>query len=278
MASSLDYGTLDKVTAPVQFAADAGEKPVTVVGEVGSGPDERSGSREQRDVEIHDGRPIVDQLDLDREGYIFMRYPTAVGDFYDDDEVRRVYYPEMDRLVKDVTGASKVVVFDHTIRVDDGDTQQTRKVRSPVRGAHNDFTIASAEQRVRDLLPAEEAEARLGKRFGSINIWRPIREPVETAPLAICEWGTIEEKDLVAAERRYQDRIGGVYHLVHNPNQRWCYFSDMTREEILLLKCYDSLTDGTARWTAHGAFDDPATPGDAAPRESIEIRTLLFFD
>jgi hypothetical protein len=131
---------------------------------------------------------------------------------------------------------------------------------------------------VRDLLPAQEAEARLAKRYGSINVWRPIAGPVLTAPLAICEYGSIADGDLIAAERRYQDRIGGVYHLSYNPRQRWYYFPRMETGEVVLLKCFDSLTDGTARWTAHGSFDHPDTPADAPPRESIEIRTMMFWD
>ncbi len=278
MASAQKHVTLESVTAPVQFSVNTGETPKALVKEMGAGPDKRTGTFEYHEVAIHDGRPIADRLDLDREGFTLMRYDTAVKDFYDDEEVKRVYYPEMDRLIREVTGAARVVVFDHTIRVDDSAMQTDRKVRAPARNAHNDFTLASAPQRVRDLLPADEAEARLNKRYGSINVWRPIRGPVETAPLVICEYSTISDGDLIAAERRYEDRIGGVYHLAYNPNQRWYYFPRMTPDEIVLLKCFDSLTDGTARWTCHGAFDDPDTPKGAAPRESIEIRTLLFFD
>ena len=278
MATAIDSATLESVTAPVQFSVNTGETPVALVKEPGAGPDQRFATFETHEVAIFDGRPIADRLDLDREGFILMRRPTAVKDFYDEEEVRRVYYPEMDRLVREATGAAKVVVFDHTIRVDDSATQTERKVRAPVRNVHNDFTVRSAPQRVRDLLPADEAERRLAKRYGSINVWRPIRGPVETSPLAICEYGSIADADLIAAERRYQDRIGGVYHLAYNPNQRWYYFPRMERDEVVLLKCFDSLTDGTARWTAHGAFQDPHTPEGARPRESIEIRTLLFFD
>ena len=278
MASSLNHATLESVTAPVQFSVNTGETPTALVREMGEGADKRTGTFEHHDVAIHDGRPIADRLELDREGFTLMTFDTAVKDFYDDAEVRSVYYPEMDRLIKQVTGADKVIVFDHTIRVADGDMQSERKVRAPVRNVHNDFTIRSAPQRVRDLLPADEAEARLAKRYGSINVWRPIKGPVETAPLAICEYNTIDDDDLIAAERQYKDRVGGVYHLAYNPDQRWYYFPKMERHEVVLLKCFDSLTDGTARWTAHGAFEDPDTPPGAAPRESIEIRTLLFFD
>jgi hypothetical protein len=268
----------DTVRATVQFTVDTGETPVSLVQEAGHGSDRRSGTYEEREITIHNGRPIADRLDLDRQGFILMNYPTAVKDFYDGDDVRRVYYPEMERLVRQATGASRVLVFDHTIRIDDSSTADAKKVRAPVRNMHNDFTDKSAPQRVRDLLPPDEAEARLKKRFGSINIWRPIAGPVETAPLAICEFDSIANENLIPAERRYKDRLGGVLHLSYNPGQRWYYFPKMEREEVVLLKCFDSLTDGTAKWTAHGSFQDPNTPAGAKPRESIEIRTLYFFD
>jgi hypothetical protein len=278
MASVLERAARPAVTAALQFTAKSGPAPAAVVKDPGTGPDQRVGTFEEHQVAIHDGRPLASQIDLDRHGFVLLHEDTAVKDFYDEAEVRRVYYPEMEALVRRATGASKVIVFDHTIRVDDSGTQAERKVRAPVRNVHNDFTVRSAPQRVRDLLPADEAERRLTKRFGSINVWRPIRGPVLTAPLAICEYDSIADGDLIAAERRYQDRIGGIYHLAYNPNQRWYYFPKMRRDEVVLLKCFDSLTDGTARWTAHGAFSDPETPPGAPPRESIEIRTLLFYD
>ena len=279
MSRATQYVDTDKVTATLQFVATADETPVALVREPGQGPDKQSGTTVAHDVVIDDARALAEPLDLDRQGFAAMRHPTAVRDFYDDDEVRRVYYPEMEALVCSVTGASKAVVFDHTIRVDDEAKQARLKVRAPVKSVHNDFTTESAPRRVRDLLPADEAEARLEKRYGSINVWRPIRGPVETKPLVICEYGSIDDEDWVASERHYPDgRIGGIYYLVHNPKQRWYYFPRMEREEVVLLKCFDSLADGTARWTAHGSFDDPNSPPDATPRESIEIRTLMFFD
>ncbi len=128
-------------------------------------------------------------------------------------------------------------------------------------------------------MPAPEAEQRLAKRFGSINVWRPLKGRVETAPLAICEYGALADDDLIVAERHYPDgRIGRIYNVAYNPRQRWTYFPDMMPDELVLLKCYDSLTDGTARWTAHTSFQVPDTPAGATPRESIEIRSLVFFD
>ena len=269
----------DSVAASLLFSATTDETPVALVGERGLGPDKQSWTTAEHDVVIEDARAMTEQPDLDHQGFALMRHPTAVRDFYDDDEVCRVYYPEMEAFVRSVTGAGKVIVFDHTLRIDDEDEQARLKVRAPVKGVHNDFTTRSAPQRVCDLLPADQAEAKLKKRFGSINVWRPIRGPVETKPLVICEYRSIDDQDLVAAERHYPDgRIGGIYYLVHNPKQRWYYFPRMERDEVVLLKCFDSLTDGTARWTAHGSFDDPNSPTNPTPRESIEIRTLLFFD
>ena len=278
MSQAAEARRADPVAATLNFVSSPDQLPVALVEEPGLGPDRHTITTTDHEVLIRDARPIAADLDLDRQGFVFMRCPTAVEDFYDDAEVRRVYYPEMERLVAEAAGASKVIVFDHTIRVDDPEAQTERKVRAPVANVHNDFTVRSAPQRVRDLLPADEAERRLAGRYGSMNVWRPIRGPVETAPLVICGYGTIADGDLIAAERHYGDRIGGIYQLAYNPRQRWYYFPAMEREEVVLLKCFDSLTDGTARWTAHGSFRHPDTPAGAAPRESIEVRTLYFFD
>lgn len=265
------------VEAVVHYSIDTGETPVAIVSEAGQGPDRRSAKYEPYTITIRNGRFDPSAYKLESHGFEILEYPTAVRDFFDDAEVTRVYYPEMERLVMRETGASKVLVFDHTIRVGDESLERTRKLRAPVHNMHNDFTRRSAPQRVRDLLPPDEAEARLKKRFGSINVWRPLA-PVETDPLAICEYGSISDDDLIAAERRYPDgRIGGVYHLKYSPRHRWTWFPHMRPKEVILLKCFDSNED-TARWTAHGAFDDPTAPPDAAPRRSIEIRTLYFFD
>jgi cation transport regulator ChaB len=149
-------------------------------------------------------------------------------------------------------------------------------VREPVRRVHNDYTERSGPQRVRDLLPAE-AEELLKHRFAVIQTWRPIRNPVMTAPLAIADARTLPMNDMILTERRYPDRVGEIYHIAYNPAHRWYYFPNMRRNEALVFKTYDSAKDGRARWTAHAAFDDPTSPPDAPQRESIEIRALAFF-
>ena len=214
MSSATEKTETTAIRSSVNFAAGTGDTPVALVAEAGTGPDEHAGNMSVHEIEIHDARPIAESLDLDRQGFVLTHHLTAMRDFYDNEEVQRVYYPEMEALIESATGASKVVVFDHTIRVDDEQKQIRRKVRDSVKRMHNDFTVRSAPQRVRDLLPADEVEARLQKRYASINVWRPIISPVETKPLVICGYDTIADDDLVAAERHYPDgRIGGIYML-----------------------------------------------------------------
>jgi hypothetical protein len=145
-----------------------------------------------------------------------------------------------------------------------------------VRRVHNDYTEWSGPQRVRDLM-GEEAEALLARRFAIVQVWRPIRHPVESWPLAIADAQSLSPDDMVVTERRYPDRIGQTSAITWNPAHRWYWFPQMRPDEALVFKVYDSVKEGVARFTAHTAFEDPASPPHARPRESIEIRTLAFF-
>jgi hypothetical protein len=169
-----------------------------------------------------------------------------------------------------------VVVFDHTLRTPNQDLREAAKIREVVRRVHNDYTEWSATKRVRDLLP-DEADELLQRRFAIVQVWRPIRHPVECWPLAIADAQSLSPADMVVTERRYEDRIGQTSAITYNPAHRWYWFPQMRPDEALVFKVYDSMKDGRARFTAHTAFDDPTTPPHARPRESIEIRTLAFF-
>ena len=236
---------------------------------------------EQHSVAIHDLRPFAGALSLDREGFELLRHETAVSDLYDDGQVETVYYREIEDLLRAVTGASRVVVFDATRRSDGGAGARNRDgLRGPASRVHVDYTEKSGPQRVKDLLGEAEA-ARLaasGARIVQINVWRPIRGPVERSPLALADASSVGPQDLIATDQVFPDRIGEIYLLAHNPQQRWYYAPHMTPDEVLLIKGYDSLTDGRARFTPHGAFDLPHTPADAPPRESIEVRTLVVIE
>jgi hypothetical protein len=183
----------------------------------------------------------------------------------------------VEQLVKKLTGATKVVAFDHNIRCAPRAKQGEAGISIPVLFAHNDYTIKSGPQRVRDLLPVEEAEKLLQHRFAVINVWRPIRVPAQDTPLAVCDAQSMGQKDFIATDLKFPNRTGEIYSVAYNPEQRWFYFPRMQPDEAMLLKCYDSMDDGRARFTAHSAFHDPTAPADAPPRESIETRTFVFF-
>jgi hypothetical protein len=266
----------DTIEATLNYIVNDGTKVFTITAGPG-GQDVRSGGTpDPHRMAIHNGRPQAKGFDLERNGFRFVDHNTKVVDFFDESEIRRVYYPEMEALIKAESGAKRVVVFDHTLRTADDELRESKKIREVVRRVHNDYTEWSGPQRVRDLLP-DEADELLQRRFAIIQVWRPIRHPVETAPLGICDARTLSPDNLVISERRYPDRVGQTYAITYNPAQKWFWFPRMRREEALVFKVYDSLNDGRARWTAHTAFDDPTAPPHARPRESIEIRTLAFF-
>lgn len=266
-----------EIEAPLNYLAPMDETPYSYTYEPPPGVPARTGEIDRRLVTIRNGRLIAGQLSLDREGFLLRPHATKTADFYSDAEVRRVYYPEVERLVKDVTGAAEVVIFDHTVRNTAPEKQSGRRVRGPAGRVHNDYTETSAPQRVRDLLDPATAEARLKRRFAEINVWRPITGPVKSSPIAVCDAGTIDAEDLVRSELRYPDRTGEIYVVTYNPKHRWFYFPEMRADEALFIKCFDSARDGRARISVHTAFDDPGTAPDAPPRESIEVRTFAFF-
>ena len=264
------------VTAELTYTVDTGVKPVNETFGPGNIHRRTSGAHEQRAMTIRDGRPLVDGFSLDETGFEFVEHKTKVKDFFDAEELNCVYYPEVEALVKQTSGASRVVVFDHTLRSGDEAEREARLIREPVFNVHNDYTEWSGPQRVREILPAE-AEQLLRHRFAIIQVWRAINKPIQANPLAIADARSLAPRDLIRAERRYPQRVGETYRIGYNPDHRWFYFPEMRRNEALVFKVYESAKDGRARFTAHSSFNDPNTPLDAPPRQSIEARTLAFF-
>jgi hypothetical protein len=275
MEQTIAMGT-DHVEGFLNYLEYEGERPVVYLYEPPPGVPARSGRSVKHTMPVYDGRQVADRLTLDSQGFAFIQNETKVVNFYDSDEVRRAYYPEVAQLVKRATGAIRVQVFDHNVRCRPMAEKGINGAREPVKFAHNDYTLKSGPQRVRDLMGAE-AESLLKRRFVEINVWRPIRGPVEESPLAVCDAQSMSLSDFIPTDLKYTDRTGEVYSLKYSSSHRWYYFPKMQRNEVLLLKCYDSAEDGRARFTAHTGFDDPTSPIDAAARESIETRMLVFF-
>jgi hypothetical protein len=269
---------LPYVTAPLSYMVPTPGKPFSYMYEPPPGVPRISASYEQHRTIIRNMRPIAHGLSFDAEGFRLVTHRSAVRDFYSDDEVRDRHYPEVEKLVAEETGAACVIVFDHTMRrrLEDPQAPAGRPRREPVPRVHNDYTVKSGPQRVRDLLP-DEAEALLRRRFSIVNVWRPIRGPLEDAPLALCDAQSVASRDLVATDLIYKDRTGETYNVLHDREHRWFYAPRMSRDEVLLFRCYDSADDGRARFVPHAAFEDPTAPPFALPRESIELRTLVFY-
>jgi hypothetical protein len=264
------------VEVTLSYLADMAERPVYYFYEPPPGIPWRNTRGDRRAVRVRDARRLAPAPSLDREGFMLARLATRATVFDDPTVVRDGYYREVERLVGEVTGAARVLAFDHNLRSAARTGRGADGVQGPVRYAHNDYTERSGPRRVRDLLDPDEAEARLRGRVAVINVWKPLGGPVQNAPLAVCDARTIGSADLVPTELKYRDRTGEVYSLRFNPEHRWYYFPHMRPDEAMLLKCFDSAAD-RARFTAHTAFDDPSSPADAPPRESIEVRTLAFF-
>jgi hypothetical protein len=267
------------VIAPVNYLDPVGPRPVAYMYDPPPGTPARTGTYVERRVAIADLRTLDEALSLDVQGLALVPHHTAVANFYDEAEIRERYLAEAERLVREVTGATRVIAFDHNVR--NGAKAQAGEagVREPVRRVHNDFTARSGYSRARLELEARgiaDIDETLRHRFALVNVWRPIRGPVLDTPLALIDARTIAPRDLVLQDLIYRDRVGEVYAVAYNPAHRWLYASQMQRDEALLIKVFDS-DERVARFSAHSAFDDPTAPAGAPPRESIEVRTLALF-
>ena len=270
--------TTPSVMASLTYCLNRPEKLVYKITEMGEeDPETYDDWYVRHTVPINDARPRLASLSLDREGFVLRRLETSVASFYDEEAVRGIYDAEVERLVLKETGAEKAMVFDHTIRTESESLRRERRVRETVLLVHNDYTVSSGPQRVRQLLDTGEASIRLKCRFAIYNLWQPIRGPVLSSPLALCDAQTVAPQDRIGCDLDYGDRIGEIYNFAFNADHQWSYVPNMQADEVLIFKNYDSREDGTARFTPHTAFDDPTSPPGAPPRESIETRVLALF-
>ncbi len=265
------------IQADLNYLVPMAERPRTLAYDPPLGVPRSNASYAPHRLPIRDARPIAGAVSLDREGFALVDHASVVCDFYDEDALRSVYYREAEHVIAQATGADRVFIFDHTIRrrVSGIDDRTPGTPRQPVPRVHVDHTARSGPQRVRDLLP-DEAEELLRGRVQIVNLWRPIRGPLRDAPLAVCDAGSVAPEDLVPQDLVYEHRVGETYAVTFNPAHRWFYVPDMQPHEVLLIKCFDSKQDGRARFAPHTAFTDPTAPENILPRESIEIRSLVF--
>ena len=269
-----------EITASLNFIRRQDTKPVFHSAALTGGEMKYFFETEDQTVPISDMREIANTLSVDREGFELLRHTSAVDDLYDDDAVENAYFPEVKALLRRRFGASQVVIFDVTRRSDsDAGAQNPDGFRRPATRLHVDYTAKSGPQRAKDIL-GEDAVARItasGARIIQVNVWRPIRGPVERSPLALADASSVPHEDLIATDQVFPDRVGEIYNVAHSPSQRWYHAPRMTPEEVLLIKGWDSLDDGRARFTPHSAFSSEVRD-DAPARESIEVRTFVIVE
>ena len=269
-------------SAPLSYLVRSAQPPRSYAHEPPPGEPWESGRFDDRVVPIADARRRAGTTSVHREGFALWDAPTAVTDFSDHEAVTTTYYAECAELARAATGAARACVFDHLLRrrADGGaplDFGRPCAGRAGGNGrVHKDTTEASGRRRQALVLPDEGERSRV-RRYGIVNIWRPLRGPVLDTPLALCDARSVSADDLVVGTVLYPGRTGEIYFATHSPAHRWSYFPAMERHEALVFKQFDSASE-VARFTPHAAFDHPQAPAGAPPRESIELRCLVVYD
>ncbi|HEY5719915.1 MAG TPA: CmcJ/NvfI family oxidoreductase [Gammaproteobacteria bacterium] len=232
-------------------------------------------------VEVEDARQrsddaVRDEFGLHPSGFELLAFPTRVHDFLDPEQVGNVYAPEVEAFLQRVTGGHRVHVFDHTVRASDPELREQKRVREPASLVHNDYTSGSGFVCLRECLGDAAASLAQGL-FQIINVWRPLVDPVEDYPLALCDARSLQPSDLVDTERRAPNHVGEIQLALHRPGHRWYYYPRMRPDEVLLFKTFDSLAAGVTPCSIHSAIRLPDAPAAARPRESVETRAFVFY-
>ena len=262
----------------LRYLIPGNEKPVYFASQ-GGAEAQLSINAEFEDIEvrINDARCLDPPASLDKEGFQLHNHKSKIANFYKIKNEKANYEAELADLVLPIIGGEELIVFDHTLRSDSPAVREAHKIREAASVVHNDYTFNSAYKRARDVLGHDEAEARLENRFVIVNVWRTIAGPAITSPLTCCDARSINEENVFASERRAKDRIGELELVSKNSDHKWYYYPEMNRDEVLLIKTFDSAADGRATRSVHTAFKNDLAPIDCPPRESIESRMLVFF-
>ena len=321
-------------TGTVSYQAASAKSSLYRNGEVlirrdhdGSDDGYKGPAREEREVTIRNARLLEhnQRRTIQTNGFELLTRPLSNSDvdFYDHEQVVQTYYSESAEIVREETGANLVFAFDHNIRSATGKKSRKRitggqQVQGPARTVHGDYTLTSGPQRLRDLAKPPSTNDTLrstlgertsllkhgkvdhilvdNRRFAIINVWRNIAyEPVANHPLALCDGQTVNPEDLVVFEIHYHDRVGENYFAKHAGQHSWWYYPAMTRDEVLLIKQWDSFGElarsaGTradssvegdqapCTFSFHTSFKDLTIPPEAPDRQSIEVRCIVLYD
>ncbi len=236
---------------------------------------------------------------MDRLGVSLAHLESACTNFYDAAEVERVFYPEIEKLLLEFfPGATDALVYNHDVFDKDyaGDRTEDQDRKNPGVNAnyanivHNDLNDNSGRLRCRELLTRnlrnfgrvqnyseDEADRKMARRFMSINLAKPM-ETVEQFPFVLCAWPSFATQPYITNYRIYDDRVGETTRFTYRPDHEWYWFPQQKPNEVSMLKCYDSVLDGSiSRWSFHTACVDPTAPANARCRKNVVVRSFVFF-
>ena len=220
-------------------------------------------------VPVRDLRDSTLRLDFDRDGITFERHASQTSAIGRSSSWEDSYNDELRALLTDRIGASDVIVFDHTVRIDD-----TGAARQPARNVHNDYSAAGAKQRLIDLLGRERAAEFENGHYGFVNVWRPIEHSIESSPLGFIHPRSVRPEDWITIELIYPDRIGQILGVVASTDHDWFYLSQMTPNDVAIFNIFDN--EGRP-FLGHSALDMEKPTVSSTPRKSIESRTLVRY-
>jgi len=236
---------------------------------------------------------------MDKLGVALGHCESRCKNFYDSEEVERVFYPEMEKLLLEFfPGATDALVYNHDVFDKDykGDRTENQERKNPGVNAnyayivHNDLNDNSGRVRCRELLTRNlrnfgreqhyteaEADAKMSRRFMSINLAKPM-ETIQQNPFVLCAWPSFADQPYITNYRIYDDRVGETTRFTYRPTHEWYWFPQQKSTEVSMLKCYDSITDGSvSRWSFHSACVDPTAPEGAPCRRNVVVRAFIFF-
>lgn len=262
----------ERVERPIYYASSAGRNAIHEIDQ----------PMNLVSVEVNDARSRADdepavESGMHPSGFDLLEMPTRVRNFLDHEQIASVYEAEITDFLKSVTGARRVHIFDHTVRASDPELRELKQVREPAALVHNDYTASSGFVCLRENLGADAEDLARG-RFQIVNVWRPLVDPVEDYPLALCDARSLDPADLIDTERRAPNHTGEIQLAVHADAQRWYYYCAMRPPEVLLFKTFDSKDGGVHPCSIHSAIRLPHAPRNAKPRESVETRAFVFYD
>ncbi|MEO0403037.1 MAG: CmcJ/NvfI family oxidoreductase [Pseudomonadota bacterium] len=220
-------------------------------------------------VSVTDTRSAPDPVTFAADSVAFSKSVSAVNCFDDNAPWAETYDAELDALLRQTLGVTEVIVFDHTVRIDDPNA-----TRKPARNVHSDYSSDGAHHRLIDILgPETAAEWSMG-HYAFINIWRPVDDPINSAPLGFVKPASVADADWITLDLIYPDRTGQIMGLAANPDHHWVYQSRMTPDEVAIFNIYDNQGQPSI---AHSALDMIEDPNVHTIRKSIESRTLVRY-